>query len=138
MTVPSHQYHTRSRARHMEQAIDDLEQQNMEMRAEMGQMREQINKMFELLTQNTALLVVATAPTLGAISNAVTQGTPTYPPGFTPQYGMPLGWNTTTDGQVVEGQEQPGASHPTPQPMQATVSLPQPTYLIGAQMGHTE
>ncbi|RDY11732.1 hypothetical protein CR513_03563, partial [Mucuna pruriens] len=34
--VPSHRYHTRSRTRNMEQAIDDLEQQNMELRAEMG------------------------------------------------------------------------------------------------------
>ncbi|RDX99221.1 hypothetical protein CR513_17768, partial [Mucuna pruriens] len=47
MTAPSHQYHTRSRTRHMEQVINDLEQQNMEMRAKMGQMREQISKMLE-------------------------------------------------------------------------------------------
>ncbi|RDX87771.1 hypothetical protein CR513_30706, partial [Mucuna pruriens] len=104
----------------MEQVIDDLEQQNMEMRAEMGQMREQINKMFELLKQNTALPTTATTPIPGAISNAATRGTPTYPSGFTPEYGMPLGWNTTTVGQVVEGQEQAGASHPAPQPTQAT------------------
>ncbi|RDX79702.1 hypothetical protein CR513_39843, partial [Mucuna pruriens] len=109
----------------MEQAIDNLEQQNMEMRVEMGQMREQINKMIELLTQNTALPVAATAPTPGAISNATTQGTRTYPPGFTPQYQMPL------------GQEQAGASHPAPQPTLATVNLPQPTYLMGTQMSHT-
>ncbi|RDY07401.1 hypothetical protein CR513_08497, partial [Mucuna pruriens] len=43
--APSHRYRTRARTRHMEQAIDDLEQQNMQMRAEVGQMREHMGEM---------------------------------------------------------------------------------------------
>ncbi|RDY06247.1 hypothetical protein CR513_09794, partial [Mucuna pruriens] len=120
----------------MEQAIDELEKQNMQTRAEvgqmrehMGEMREQINKMFELLTRNTALPAPAT--TSGAASNAATQGTPAYPPGFSPQYGMPLGWNTPTEAQVVEEPEPVEASHPVPQATQTTVDLPHYSYPVG-------
>ncbi|RDY13375.1 hypothetical protein CR513_01723, partial [Mucuna pruriens] len=91
--------------------------------------------MFELLTQNTTLPAAAT--TLGAISIAATQGTPVYPPGFTRQYGMSLGWNTTTEGQVVKEPEQAGASHPAPQPTQTTINLPHYSYPIVTQMSHT-
>ncbi|RDX63879.1 hypothetical protein CR513_57632, partial [Mucuna pruriens] len=97
----------------MEQAIDELEQQGMQTRAEVGQMREHmINKMFELLTRNTSLLAPAITP--GAASNAATQGILAYPPGFSPQYGMPLGWNTPAEAQVVEEPEAVGASRPVP------------------------
>ncbi|RDX76378.1 hypothetical protein CR513_43645, partial [Mucuna pruriens] len=83
--------------RDMEQAIEDLKQQNLELRTEMGQIKEQINKMFELLTQSAALnaAVAAQGATLNTV--AVTQGTPTHPLGFTPPhlnvhpYRMPIG-----------------------------------------------
>ncbi|RDX86337.1 hypothetical protein CR513_32336, partial [Mucuna pruriens] len=65
----------------MEQAVEDLKQQNLEIRAEMrmemGQMREQINKMFELLTRNTTLNTAAAAQ--GVALSIATQGTPTTP-----------------------------------------------------------
>ncbi|RDX71529.1 hypothetical protein CR513_49111, partial [Mucuna pruriens] len=132
--TPNHQYHTRARTRHMEQAIDELEQQNIQTRAEVGQMREnmgeikeQLNKVFELLTRN----VPPPAPidTIGTASNAATQGTPTYPPGFTPQYGMPLGWNTPADPLTLEEPEM----RPLPP---ATASLPHCPY-SSAQAGIT-
>ncbi|RDX83625.1 hypothetical protein CR513_35435, partial [Mucuna pruriens] len=114
--APNHPYHTRARTRHMEQAIDELEQQSMQTRAEvgqirehMGEMREQLNKVFELLTRNTSLPAPSTAP--WAASNATTQGTPAYPLGISPQYGMPLGWNAPAEAQVVEKPEKPGG-HP--------------------------
>ncbi|RDX86859.1 hypothetical protein CR513_31754, partial [Mucuna pruriens] len=110
-TVPRHQYHTRSKARDVEQAIEDLEQQNLELRTEMGQMKECIDKMFELLTLSTTLNHAATIQ--GSVPNtaATTQGTPPYPSRFTPQYGMPLGWNTNTEAQTaIEGHEQAGNS----------------------------
>ncbi|RDX84745.1 hypothetical protein CR513_34145, partial [Mucuna pruriens] len=82
----------------MEQAIEELEQLNVEIRAEMrmemGQMKEQINKMFEIITRN---------PLQGGPSVAMS-GTPTHPPGF-----KPLAWNATTDNPPAP-QEQPGAN----------------------------
>ncbi|RDX72155.1 hypothetical protein CR513_48389, partial [Mucuna pruriens] len=93
-TRPRHQYHTRSKTRNMEQAIDDLD---------------------------TALNAAAVA-----------QGTPTYPPRFTPQYGMPLGWNTTTEGQTSrEGHKQAGVNNLAAKVAQRTAGLPQPTYVMG-------
>ncbi|RDX78460.1 hypothetical protein CR513_41265, partial [Mucuna pruriens] len=137
--TPSHQYHTRARTRHMEQAIDELEQQNIQTRAEVGQMREnmgeikeQLNKVFELLTRSAPLLVFA--DTTGTASNAATQGTPTYPPGFTPQYGMPLGWNTPADAPALEEPEM--RTLPT-----ATASLPhfpQSSTQAGITLRHPE
>ncbi|RDX90155.1 hypothetical protein CR513_28006, partial [Mucuna pruriens] len=116
----------------MEQAIDELEQQSMQIRAEVGQirkhmaeMREQLNKVFELLTQNTSLPAPATTP--GATSNAATQGTPAYPPGFSPQYGIPLGWNAPAEAQVIEEPEAVEASRPIPQATQATIRPPRQT-----------
>ncbi|RDY05270.1 hypothetical protein CR513_10909, partial [Mucuna pruriens] len=83
----------------MEHAIKNLEQQNLDLRGEMGQMKEQINKIFELLTQGETLNVVATP-------------TPTYPPGFISSYlnahpyGMPSGWNINTREQpATKGHE---------------------------------
>ncbi|RDX92022.1 hypothetical protein CR513_25911, partial [Mucuna pruriens] len=59
----------------MEQAIEDLEQQNLkiraEMRMEMGQMREQINKMFEIITWNAA--PTPAVATKGVAPSAATQ-----------------------------------------------------------------
>ncbi|RDX93544.1 hypothetical protein CR513_24182, partial [Mucuna pruriens] len=95
----------------------------------MGEMREQLNKVFELLTRNTSLPAPATTPR--AASNAATQGTPAYPPSFSPQYGMPLGWNAPTEAQVVEEPEAVETSRPVPQATQATVSLPPYSYLAG-------
>ncbi|RDX92464.1 hypothetical protein CR513_25400, partial [Mucuna pruriens] len=57
--MPRHRYHTRSKTKDMEQAIEDLEQQNLKLRAEMGKMKKQINKMFELLTQSATLNAAA-------------------------------------------------------------------------------
>ncbi|RDX98884.1 hypothetical protein CR513_18137, partial [Mucuna pruriens] len=115
----------------MEQAIDELEQQSMQTRAEvdqirkhMGEMREQLNKVLELLTRNTSLPAPATTP--GAASNSATQGTLAYPPGFSPQYGMPLGWNAPTEAQVVEEPEAVEASRSVPQATQATESRGHP------------
>ncbi|RDY10760.1 hypothetical protein CR513_04667, partial [Mucuna pruriens] len=120
----------------MEQAIDELEQQSMQTRAEvaqirehMGEMRKQLNKVFELLTWNTSLPAPASTPR--ATSNTATQGTPTYPPGFSPQYGMPLGWNTPVEAQVVEEPEAVEVSRLVPQTTQATVSLPHYSYPPG-------
>ncbi|RDX85483.1 hypothetical protein CR513_33322, partial [Mucuna pruriens] len=121
---------------HMEQAIDELEQQSMQTRAEvgqirehMGEMREQLNKVFELLTRNTSLPAPTT--TLGVAFNAATQGTPAYPPGFSSQYGMPLGWNAPAEAQVVEEPEAVEASRLIPQATQATVSFPHYFYPPG-------
>ncbi|RDY06261.1 hypothetical protein CR513_09786, partial [Mucuna pruriens] len=135
-STPSHQYHTRARTRHMEQAIDELEQQNIQTRAEVGQMREhmgeikeQLNRVFELLTRNTTLPALAT--TLGAAaSNVVTEGTPAYPSGISQQYGMPLGWNTPTEAHVVEEPEPAEASRLVPQATQTTVNLPHYSYPV--------
>ncbi|RDX90077.1 hypothetical protein CR513_28097, partial [Mucuna pruriens] len=120
----------------MEQAIDELEQQSMQTRAEvgqirehMGEMREHLNKVFELLTRNTSMPAPASTP--GAASNDATQGTPAYPPGFSPEYGMPLGWNAPAEAQVVEEPEAVEASHPIPQSTQATISLPHYSYPSG-------
>ncbi|RDY06385.1 hypothetical protein CR513_09645, partial [Mucuna pruriens] len=66
--------------------------------------------MFELLTRNTSLPTPATTP--GAASNAATQGTPAYPAGISPQYRMPLGWNTPAEAQVVEEPKPVEASRP--------------------------
>ncbi|RDY00175.1 hypothetical protein CR513_16677, partial [Mucuna pruriens] len=108
----------------------------MQTRAEVGQMREhigeikeQLNRVFELLTRNAPLPAPATTP--GATSNAATQGTPTYPPGFTPQYGMPLGWNAPADVPMVEEPEVVEASRPVPQAAQTTTSLPHYSYPSG-------
>ncbi|RDY02334.1 hypothetical protein CR513_14219, partial [Mucuna pruriens] len=38
--VPRHRCHTRSKTKDMEQAIENLEQQNLDLRGEMGQMKE--------------------------------------------------------------------------------------------------
>ncbi|RDX66436.1 hypothetical protein CR513_54795, partial [Mucuna pruriens] len=78
----------------MEQAMEELEQLNAEIRAEMrmemGQMKEQINKMFEIITRNAAPTPAAVTP--GAAPSTATSGTPTHPPGFTPP-----AWNATTE-----------------------------------------
>ncbi|RDX90231.1 hypothetical protein CR513_27929, partial [Mucuna pruriens] len=63
--APYHIYHTRSKAKNMEDMIESLEQQNQELRGEnqglkgeMMQIREQMNKLFELFTQKTTINVV--------------------------------------------------------------------------------
>ncbi|RDX89106.1 hypothetical protein CR513_29207, partial [Mucuna pruriens] len=95
----------------IEQAIEDLEQQNLELRTEIGQMKKRIDEMFELLTLNTTLNAATSAQGPNPNTVVTTQGTPTYPPRFTPQYGMPLGWNSNTKGQApMEGHEQVGNS----------------------------
>ncbi|RDX73528.1 hypothetical protein CR513_46848, partial [Mucuna pruriens] len=131
MTVPRHQYHTRSKARDMEQAIEDLEQQNLELRTEMGQMKERIDKKFELLTLSITLNPAVTVQGSASNTVATAQGTPPYPLGFTPQYEMPLGWNTNTEAQtVIEGHEQANnsttrAAQGSPFSMYATGPYPQ-------------
>ncbi|RDX93921.1 hypothetical protein CR513_23758, partial [Mucuna pruriens] len=90
----------------MEQAMEELEQLNAEIRAEMrmemGQMKEQINKMFEIITRNAAPTPAAVTP--GAAPSTATSGTPTHPPGFTPP-----AWNATTENPPAP-QEQPAGN----------------------------
>ncbi|RDX82519.1 hypothetical protein CR513_36667, partial [Mucuna pruriens] len=91
----------------MEQAIEELEQQNAEMRAEMriemGQMKEQMNKMFEIITRNAAPTPAAATP--GVAPSTATSGTPTHPPGFTPPV-----WNATMENPPAP-QEQPAGNN---------------------------
>ncbi|RDX76831.1 hypothetical protein CR513_43126, partial [Mucuna pruriens] len=98
----------------MKHAIENLKQQNLDLRGEMGQMKEQINKIFELLTQRAALNAVVAA-----------QGLPAYPPRFTPPYsnvhpyGMPPEWNANVGEQpAIEGHEQAGMNNSRAGPTQ--------------------
>ncbi|RDY11088.1 hypothetical protein CR513_04290, partial [Mucuna pruriens] len=97
----------------MEQAVEELEQQNTEIRVErrmeMGQMREQINKMFEIITWNAAPTLAAA--TQGMASSVATQGTPMYPPGF-----VPPAWNVTVENPPAP-QEQAGGNGRVPRPI---------------------
>ncbi|RDX66859.1 hypothetical protein CR513_54326, partial [Mucuna pruriens] len=52
--APRHRYRTKSQAKDMEDAIESLEQQNQELKGEIGQLREQMSKLFELFTQGAA------------------------------------------------------------------------------------
>ncbi|RDX69130.1 hypothetical protein CR513_51798, partial [Mucuna pruriens] len=95
----------------MEQAIEELEQLNAEIRAEMrmemGQMKEQINRMFEIITRNAAPIPTVVTPGVApstATSGTPTSGMPTHPPGFTP-----LAWNATTKNPPTP-QEHPGGN----------------------------
>ncbi|RDY13955.1 hypothetical protein CR513_01046, partial [Mucuna pruriens] len=123
MGAPNHPYHTRARTRHMEQAIDELEQQSMQTRAE--------NSLTRCSSSSPGTPPCPLPLLPEAASNAATQGTPVYPPSFSPQYGMPLGWNAPTEAQVVEEPEAVEASCPIPQATQATVSLPHYSYPPG-------
>ncbi|RDY10263.1 hypothetical protein CR513_05246, partial [Mucuna pruriens] len=91
----------------MEQAMEELEQLNAEIRAEMrmemGQMKEQINKMFEIITRNAAPTPPAVTP--GAAPSTTTSGTPTQPLRF-----APLAWNATTENPPAP-QEQLGGNN---------------------------
>ncbi|RDX66512.1 hypothetical protein CR513_54717, partial [Mucuna pruriens] len=129
-SAPNHQYHTRARTRHMKQAIDELEQQNIQTRAEVGQIREnmgeikeQLNKVFELLTRNVppfSLLPPPRGPLLMPQLRELRH---------IPR--MPLGWNVLVEAQVAEEPEAVEASRPLPQATQATVSLPPYAYPPG-------
>ncbi|RDX74511.1 hypothetical protein CR513_45741, partial [Mucuna pruriens] len=91
----------------MEQEIEELEQLNAEIRAEMrmemGQMKEQINKMFEIITRNAAPTPAMVTP--GVAPSTSTSGTPTHPPGFTPPV-----WNATMENPPAP-QEQPSRNN---------------------------
>ncbi|RDX89091.1 hypothetical protein CR513_29216, partial [Mucuna pruriens] len=91
----------------MEHAVENLEQENLDLRGEMGQMKKQINKIFELFTQGA---------TLNAATSA--RGSTIYPLGFTPPYnnvhpyGMPPRRNANTGEQpALEGNEQAGMNN---------------------------
>ncbi|RDY12015.1 hypothetical protein CR513_03250, partial [Mucuna pruriens] len=78
----------------MEHAIENLEQQNLDLREEMGQMKEQINKIFESNPKcsdnhDANLSTRIRLPYLNA-----------HP------YGVPFGWNANTREQpMTEGHE---------------------------------
>ncbi|RDY13602.1 hypothetical protein CR513_01441, partial [Mucuna pruriens] len=125
----------------MEHTIENVEQQNLDLRGEMGQMKEQINKIFKLLTQ-------------GATLNAAVAMMPIYPPGFAPlylnvyPYGMPSGWKANVGEQpTAEGHEQVGMNNSGTRPTQGsgtgpyTRSTPRPqktTFLGEENLGMLE
>ncbi|RDX92413.1 hypothetical protein CR513_25462, partial [Mucuna pruriens] len=128
----------------MEQANEDLEQQNLDLRVEMRQMKEQINKMFELLTQSAALNAAATAQGVTPNATVVIQGTTTYPPRFTQlhhnvyPYGMPFCWNANTGEQpTIERHEQAGENTSGAGVTQGSKVLPPLVYGMGPNVQFT-
>ncbi|RDX72860.1 hypothetical protein CR513_47604, partial [Mucuna pruriens] len=63
----------------MESKVEALEQQNQDLRGEVGQLWEQMAQMFQILTQTNAV-----ATTLNGYARNIRN----------PLYGMPYGWNT--------------------------------------------
>ncbi|RDY10810.1 hypothetical protein CR513_04611, partial [Mucuna pruriens] len=121
LTTLRHWYNTRSKTKHMEHANGNLEQQNLDLKGEIGQMKEWMNKMFELLTQGAALNAATIA-----------QGSLTYPPKFTlllnrniHPYGMPQGWNANTEEKLAaEEHEQARMNNAGTKPTQGIRNRP--------------
>ncbi|RDX60624.1 hypothetical protein CR513_61217, partial [Mucuna pruriens] len=98
-SAPRHRHHTRARTKEMESAIEQLEQQNQELRTENQRLKEEVAKIQEQLTKGHVERMTRVYET------------PRHPPGFTPQYGMPLGWNDNMENQQQSRQpEQAGQS----------------------------
>ncbi|RDX93097.1 hypothetical protein CR513_24690, partial [Mucuna pruriens] len=89
-----HKYTTILRSKVMESKVEALEQQNEDLRGEVGQLRKQMAQMFQILTQtNAAITALVSMNVVGYAQNGYAVG-PSPRNVKDPPYGMPQGWNT--------------------------------------------
>ncbi|RDY09899.1 hypothetical protein CR513_05667, partial [Mucuna pruriens] len=107
-----HKYTIHLRSKSMESKVEALEQQNQDLRGEVGQLREQMAQMFQILTQTNA--AVTALANQSAVGYAQVNYASRPPPRNVrdPPYGMLHGWNTKSPAN--EEQEQQNAVNNRP------------------------